>query len=125
MLLSLKSLTAYEIFNVLKTEVANISFATVEQLASRPYQSAQSTFTLGESYGSITAILGCLNIPIAPVTPAAWKAVMKLDSDKKKSIAKANELFPGMGFTSHDKAEAALLAVFGGLYFSDVFPVSA
>lgn len=100
-------------------------FAVVEEVGSRPNQSAQSTFSLGFSAGQISGAIFSHYIPIYYVKPAVWKSLMGLSYDKKKSLEKARQLFPDkvhMFTMAKDdgRAEAALLASFGVRFISSL-----
>jgi crossover junction endodeoxyribonuclease RuvC len=96
--------------------------AIVERVASMPKQGVVSTFKFGASYGAIRGVLAALQIRTRLVAPAVWKKHFRLDSDKEKSRALALRLFPKTPehFSrkrDHNRAEAALLALYGAHRF--------
>jgi crossover junction endodeoxyribonuclease RuvC len=85
-------------------------------------QGAQQSFAFGKATGMILGILAAHWCRVYEVKPGVWKALMKLDKDKSKSLARARQLFPSKAeffkLQKHDgRAEAALLAFFGGQRF--------
>ena len=94
------------------------AFAVVGRVASMPKQGVASTFKFGVSYGSVRGVLATLQIRTHLVAPAIWKKHFRLDSDKEKSRALALRMFAASPehFSrkrDHDRAEAALLALYG------------
>jgi len=92
-----------------------VTLALVEQVAARPGQGVASVFSLGDSFGTIRAVLACLAVPVRLVPPAEWKRAYRLDSDKERARAKAIELFPSADLhrkADHNRAEALLMARF-------------
>lgn len=87
-----------------------------------PNQSCVSTFRFGESLGMLKALLQALSIPTHLISPAVWKAALKISADKKTALNLASHLFSRQ-FKNHNQAEAALLAVFGSFYLSTI-PIS-
>lgn len=90
----------------------------LEQVGTRPGEGAVGAFTFGRGYGLIRGICAASFLPIMDVTPATWKAAMKVRGDKDASRAKASALFPRHGalwpLKKHDgRAEAALIARHG------------
>lgn len=88
----------------------------------RQQQGVASTFQTGLGYGVWLAALFAAGFDPRIVKAQEWKGPLGLDADKKKSIAKAQALFPGADFRplerapksrvpDHNKAEAALLAI--------------
>ena len=78
-----------------------------------------SMFRFGMATGIVHGILGGCFVPTLLTKPAVWKALMGLNHDKNLSREKAAALFPDYaGNFSRKKddgrAEACLLAVFGG-----------
>jgi crossover junction endodeoxyribonuclease RuvC len=81
-------------------------------------QGIASTWNYAEHYGIIKGCVRQYRCPVRFPDPAVWKANMKLSRDKKKSLAKARQLFPNHTdlferVKDHGRAEAALLAWYG------------
>lgn len=94
---------------------AGITLCVLEQVASRPGQGAPSVFTFGRAFGAVEGVLSALAVPTDYATPQTWKRAFGLTSDKAESIRKACDLLPELAArkrTTHDQAEAALLAEF-------------
>jgi hypothetical protein len=91
--------------------------AFLEQVSSRPGQGVSSTFVFGAAYGSIKTALAVLGIPYTLVTPGKWKRDMRLSSDKEQGRALAIRTWPEAEcfrrVKDHNRAEAALLALWG------------
>lgn len=83
-------------------------------------QGAASSFNFGLSTGLLIGTAAGVGIPVAQVPPSVWKAHMLLDHNKKYSVEAARNQFPHMAdkfrnVNSHDRAEAAFLALFGAV----------
>ena len=82
-------------------------------------EAPQRVFKSGYGYGLWVGVLAALKISFKAVTAQEWKGPLGLSSDKKKSITKAQDLFPGVNLLrtprcrvpDHNFAEALLLAV--------------
>ncbi len=77
---------------------------------------------IAEAYGRIKTVLFICGIPVREVSPADWKAALRLSGSKAASRARAGEMWPDDAhqwrLVKHDgRAEAALLAWYamGGL----------
>lgn len=93
--------------------------ACVERVHSLPHQGVKSTFAFGQSFGWILGALDASEISYQLIEPQRWKKEFTLNSDKKRSIAVAKQLFPSAMLippgcrTPHDGiAEALLMAEF-------------
>jgi crossover junction endodeoxyribonuclease RuvC len=89
--------------------------AVVEIASTRPGLSASSVLKTGTGYGVILGVLAALQIPTHLVTPQRWKRHFRLDSDKEKSRALAQRLWPEFAerfarVKDDGRAEAALMA---------------
>jgi crossover junction endodeoxyribonuclease RuvC len=107
------------------------AFALVEDVGAMTYvdksgklrgQGAAASFNFGKAAGQIQGILAACFIPIFFIKPAVWKSLMGLSSNKNESREKAMKLFPEHTHTfarakDDGRAEALLLAVFGGERF--------
>lgn len=104
-------------------EIINIEIRTpgqttayLERMASMPGQGVQTMFSLGDTFGSIRAVLAILKIKTEIITSQSWKKYYNLSSDKELCRAKAIELFPGAELSrkkDHNRAEALLIANYG------------
>lgn len=92
---------------------------------------ATSSFRFGGMFFSIKAVLGCCDIPISLVTPAAWKRAAGLKGpDKEASRQRALQLFPDQAHPlrlkkHQNRAEAMLIARFGLVRLSEQLPLRA
>lgn len=95
----------------------------MEEVYSSPQMGVVSAFNFGEGKGKILGIVAALGIPVTSVKPARWKKDMKVPADKKATVQRASQLFPGAaaafkgprGGIFDGRAEAALLALYGAL----------
>ena len=102
-------------------EFAETGVAYVEQVGARPGQGVTGMFNFGKNYGYILGVLDAYGIPYTLVHPKKWKSAVGVTADKKTSIRRVKELFPGVDLkkntrcrTDHDgKAEAILIAFYG------------
>lgn len=95
-----------------------IDHAYVELVAARPGQGVTSMFGFGRSVGIIIGVLATLNIPLTPVSPAAWKRNLQVPKAKDGARLRASQLMPRSAhlwpLVKHDgRAEASLLALYG------------
>lgn len=99
-----------------------ISYAIIEEVHSMPKQGVASTFAFGRAAMAPEAILAALQVPTILASPRKWKAVMQVGADKDETVKRANQLFPDQTHfwhdprrkhTDHNKAEAALIALYG------------
>jgi len=85
----------------------------LERVNAMPGQGVSSVFSLGDSFGSLRAVVAVLGIELHYVSPVTWKKHFKLTSDKEASRALAVRLFPEapLNLKKHaDRAEALLIA---------------
>ena len=99
-------------------EIMQPDIAVLEQVASRPGQSAPAMFNFGVGFGVIQGVLSARGIPTHLVSPQRWKRHFRLDSDKEKSRELALRLWPArsdlFSLKKHEgRAEAALIARYG------------
>ncbi|MCP1931800.1 hypothetical protein [Bradyrhizobium elkanii] len=92
--------------------------AFLERVGAMPGQGVSSTFKFGRAYGVVLGVIGAATIPLHLVTPAKWKAHLRLSADKEEARALALRLFPACGDhfkrkKDHGRAEAALIARYG------------
>lgn len=96
-----------------------------EELHARPFQNAQGTFSLGRYFGQIEMGAAMLDLPHVTPRPEEWKRRMMVSADKDYSRQRASQLIPCIAHMldkkkNHDRAEAALLALFGCFYLGIV-----
>jgi crossover junction endodeoxyribonuclease RuvC len=85
----------------------------LERVNAMPGQGVSSVFSLGDSFGSLRAVVAVLGIEMHYVSPVTWKKHFGLGSDKELSRALAVKLFPQaeLHLKKHaDRAEALLMA---------------
>jgi crossover junction endodeoxyribonuclease RuvC len=93
--------------------------ACVELTGARPGQGVTSMYTFGHACGSVSGVLGALEIPVTMVTPQSWKKRAGLTlKDKDEARSKAIQIWPH--WRDLDKkgkgqalADAALIAKHG------------
>jgi crossover junction endodeoxyribonuclease RuvC len=85
----------------------------VERVHSMPKQGVASVFKFGMAFGTALNLAQRFKSSWAMVTPQVWKKSLKIDSDKKLSLALARELFPMAPLSrvkDGGRAEALLIA---------------
>ena len=90
----------------------------LEKVGPMPKQGSVSTFHFGESVGYIKGILEVFRIPYQEISPKKWKGEFGLNSEKAKSIAVCQRLFPNVSLLPTERcrvpsdgmAEALLMA---------------
>ena len=89
----------------------------VEQSQPMPKQGVVSSFNYGRHYATFEDAAILLKIPYHSVTPAVWKRLLQLSSNKNDSFTACRKLFPSVNLTpqecrkQHDGiAEALLIA---------------
>lgn len=113
--LSLES-TLTDIGTMLRMYRRSITFALIEQVHSGIFGSqgkmgVRSSFTFGDSFGSIRGMVTVCNIRHEYIQPQKWQQEMncRTHGDKNVSKAKAQQLFPSVKVT-HRNADALLIA---------------
>lgn len=93
------------------------AYAVLEQVQSWGSDTPMTAFSFGYSFGVLEDRLREAGIPVIYAPPSVWKADLGLTSDKKLSKPRAQRLFPSSAelITSVDKAEAALIGLWGKL----------
>jgi len=114
-----KTLDHYGLARIVDEFAKSVRLAVVECVHSMPGQGVSSTFLFGRTTGLCIGVLAAHLLPILQPQPSVWKASMGLTRDKNRSLEKARQLFPDRQDyfklkKHHDRAEAALLAVYGG-----------
>lgn len=105
------------------------ALAVLEEPGAMPKQGLGSTFRFGHVCGQIHGVLAGHYIPVATVKPSVWKSALALDHDKSKSMAMATAQFPAASGLwkqkqHNDRAEAALLTVYGRKYLQKLIKIS-
>jgi crossover junction endodeoxyribonuclease RuvC len=105
----------------------------IEEMSVRPGQSAQAVRTSAVNWGRLVGILEALRLPYTVVRPQTWRKAMDCGIPsggtpaertrllKSRSVARAQQLWPGHNFKRTDKCkvahdgmcEAALIALYG------------
>lgn len=105
-----------------------IDLVVIEAVGGRPGQNAMNAFTFGYGVGQLNMACIYSKIPMDTIEPATWKQVLRVPgksrADDTAILARAEEIFPDdrhqfrgpKGGKMIDKAEAAMIAKFGGDY---------
>jgi hypothetical protein len=108
--------------------IYGVKLAVLEAVGGRPKQSASAAFSFGMGYGMVYMACSFADIPLEPVPPARWKQLMNIPGKNKATdgtlIRIAEEKFPRSsaefrgcrGGLKVDRAEAALMALFGVMF---------
>lgn len=90
--------------------------AFLERVHSLPHDGPVGAFSFGDNFGSIKGA-HARRVDIKTVEPSVWKSNLKVTSNKQEAKARAKELFPRCVhfFTRPDKAEAAMISLYGVL----------
>ena len=110
-----KMVDGYALMNMLKGELnARIN---IELVHSMPKQGVASTFTFGQSYGTVLGIVQAMGIGYNLVRPQAWKSKCGLiGKDKDASRILALQMYPHLAEQlkfkkHHGRADALFIAV--------------
>lgn len=89
----------------------------LEKVHAMPSDGSVGAFTFGDNFGSIKGVLAALRCPRTQVPPETWKKALRVKADKKQAVLRAKELLPdcAAAFTRPDRAESALIALYGAL----------
>lgn len=95
--------------------------AIIENVHAMPGQGTVSMFSFGKSFGYILGVIDAYQIPNMLVEPRTWKHALGVTADKRSSIFKCQELYPGVNLLptprckkeSDGMAEALLIARWG------------
>lgn len=90
----------------------------LELVGSRPGEGHAGAFDFGRTYGLLLGICAAHFLRVEHVTPASWKAALKVKGDKDVSRQRASALLPrhsGLWARKMDdgRAESALIALYG------------
>ena len=99
----------------------DIALVTVEKVHAMPGQGVTSMFTFGRNYGYIVGVLEAFQMQYTLIDPRTWKNYFGITADKRSSIYKCQELYPGVNLLptprckkeSDGMAEALLIARWG------------
>lgn len=93
------------------------TLAIIESVHAFKGQGVSSSFNFGCAFGIALGVIGASKIPLLRVSPQRWKKHFGLDADKEKARALAISKWPSkLEFRrkrDHNRAEAALLALYG------------
>lgn len=90
----------------------------LERVHAMPKNGSISAFSLGQTYGSLLAVMSLLKIPVHLVAPSTWKAKMGVGASKDAARVLARTLFPNQSdyfklAKDHNRADATLIARYG------------
>lgn len=98
-----------------------ITEAVVEDVHAMPRNGSMALFSLGRSLGVVLGVLASAGIPVKMAGARRWKKIAGLEpgADKQQSRSRALELAPHLAGElkrkcDHNRAEAFLIAMFGG-----------
>jgi len=99
------------------------AMVVLEYLASRPLMASGTVFSMGDTFGTVRAVLALQRWGMHFVTPATWKKGLGLaqakqttKEKKERSRAMAVHLYPNAPLDrvkDHNRAEALLIAHYG------------
>ena len=95
--------------------------AFIEESWPRPENGSVAAHASGVVFGVLLCALQANEIPYTTVSPQTWKAALSIPAAKDGARARANELLPSgaarwMRVKDHNRAEAALIALWGYRY---------
>lgn len=90
----------------------------LELVGAMPGQGVSSMYQMGRGYGQLEMALAACNIPMTYVTPQVWKKALGVPKDKDGARYRASQLMPHDACNwelkkHHNRAEAALIALYG------------
>lgn len=89
----------------------------LEHVHASPGMGVSSAFTFGQLFGTIESVVRIAGMELQLAHSSVWKRGMNVPADKKATVAEATRLFGGDQFwpraKDHNRAEAALIALFG------------
>jgi len=97
------------------------SLCVLEEPGAMPKQGLSSTFRFGHVCGAIHGVMAGHYMTVIPIKPSVWKPSLGLSSNKDDSRREASVAFRGFSWLwelkkHNDRAEAALLAIYGARY---------
>ncbi len=107
--------------DIILSITAGTSIETVcylETVNSMPGQGCTATFSLGDTFGAIRAVIACIGIPLIQVSPQSWKKYYGITKDKEVARALAINKCPNLAKElarkkDADRAEAILIGLYG------------
>ena len=96
----------------------------IEQVGARPGQGVSSMFNFGKSYGICLGVSAGLKLPTTTITPLVWQKALKVEKGKDGNRLRATQIFPNFSSLfarkkDDGRADAALLAYYGAVFFAD------
>ncbi len=84
----------------------------VERAQAMPRQGVSSAFSYGVLFGSVLTAIASEGIGYELVSPARWKRDLGLSADKRESVDRVRQLYPGFEIKNREDgiAEAILIA---------------
>jgi len=91
--------------------------AALERVSTRPNEGRAQAFRFGAAAGALQGIVAANFIPVSLPTPTQWKRALGVPAAKDGARQRATQLLPGAAWQwsrakDHDRAEAALLALY-------------
>ena len=101
----------------------NPNAAWLEKVHSIPSDGHVGAFTFGDNFGSLRTANEVIGIPVHQVDPQVWKSNLRAPTDKNAARERAYKLFPNCPrlFSRPDKAEAAMIALYGVMHMGIKF----
>ena len=96
----------------------NPTHGCIERVHSREGEGPVGAFTFGMNFGALVAVTAACGVNMTKVEPGVWKANLRVPADKNEARDRAGELFPECKtlFSRPDKAEAAMIGLYGVLH---------
>lgn len=90
----------------------------LERVHAMPHDGAVGAFTFGDNFGTIKGVFAGCGVALSKVSPDTWKKALRVPADKTQAVKRALEVFPSCEglFTRPDRAEAALICLYGLLH---------
>jgi crossover junction endodeoxyribonuclease RuvC len=112
-----KQLNIPEVASILREWSGRGTTVKLEAVHAMPKQGVSSTFNFGMGYGALQGVIQTLGIPMALVTPQAWKKAAGLvGADKDYARTLALQLYPDADLARKKdigRADAILIARYG------------
>jgi crossover junction endodeoxyribonuclease RuvC len=108
----------YALARLVDDMAGDVAEVWLEKVGTRPGEGAVGAFSFGRGYGVLLGVCAANFLSIVDVTPAAWKAALKVRGEKDESRLRASALMPRHAGLwplkkHHGRAEAALIAWHG------------
>lgn len=96
--------------------IGEVGEVWIEDVFSSSQMGVVSAFSFGEGKGIIKGcVAGVLKLAPHYVSPATWKAAMRVTADKNQTKRMARAIFRASPLSTEGKCEAALIALYGSL----------